>query len=99
MIDVDEIPKIIDFVDHIFEREIALYEEYRMQFPNIYKDRCADYFTRPPKKRSYNSNAYRTQPTQPTSTATQNIPLYAVGGKKGLRQGTGLITKQTTTAS
>ena len=50
VLDVEDIPKIIEFVDHIFEREVALYEEYRTQFPNIYKDRCADYFTRPPKK-------------------------------------------------
>ena len=93
VLDVEDIPKIIEFVDHIFEREVALYEEYKTQFPNIYKDRCADYFTRPPKKRSYNANAYRTQPTQPSSLATQSVPLYAVGGKKGPKQGTGLMAK------
>jgi len=63
MLEVEEIPKIVEFVDHIFDREVALYDEYKNQFPNVYKDRCKEYFVRPPKKRKYSSNAYRTQPT------------------------------------
>ena len=45
---VSEIPKIITFCDHVMQRQIQLYAEYHAQFPNIYKERVAEYF-RPPK--------------------------------------------------
>ena len=54
-LEVDKVPSVIDFADHIFERQVALYEEYKDQFSNLYKDRCAEYFVRAPKKRSYNT--------------------------------------------
>ena len=39
-----DVPKIIDFCSTIFERQLALYEEYSHQFKNIYRPRVDDYF-------------------------------------------------------
>jgi len=44
---VDEIPKIMTFCEHVMTRQIALFEEYRETFPNIYKERVAEYIKAP----------------------------------------------------
>ena len=50
-LEVADVPKIIDFCDMLFERQITLHEEYRDQFKNIYRERVREYFIRaPPKK-------------------------------------------------
>ena len=38
-----EVNKIILFTETLIERQVKLYEEYKDQFPNIYKERVADY--------------------------------------------------------
>lgn len=47
---MEEVAKVVDFCDMLFERQIGLYEEYANQFKNIYRDRVAEYFTRAPKR-------------------------------------------------
>jgi hypothetical protein len=44
---VSEVPKIIAFCDHVMQRQVSLYEEYKTNFPNIYKERVAEYFKLP----------------------------------------------------
>jgi hypothetical protein len=44
---VGEVPKIIAFCDHILQRQVSLFEEYKTQFPNIFKERVAEYFKLP----------------------------------------------------
>ncbi len=47
---VPEVPKIIDFCAMLFERQVALYEEYKHQFSNIYRSRVSEYFFNAPKR-------------------------------------------------
>ena len=49
-LEVPEVPKIVDFCDVLFERQISLHEEYKDQFKNIYRDRVRSYFVRAPKR-------------------------------------------------
>ena len=49
-LEVPDIPKIIDFCDMLFDRQISLYEEYRSQFKNVYRERVAEYFKPAPKR-------------------------------------------------
>lgn len=49
ILNVSEVAKILAFCDHVMQRQISLYEEYKTQFPNIFKDRVADYFKLPNK--------------------------------------------------
>jgi hypothetical protein len=43
LLNVEEIPKIMAFCEHVMGRQIALFEEYKETFPNIYKDRVKQY--------------------------------------------------------
>jgi len=39
------------------QRQVSLYEEYKQQFPNIYKDRVAEYLKMP--KQNYDDDNQR----------------------------------------
>jgi hypothetical protein len=39
-----DVPRVQLFSSHILDRQLALYREYRQNFPNIYKERVAEYF-------------------------------------------------------
>jgi hypothetical protein len=41
------VPMIQKFSQYVFERQLTSYKQYKETFPNVYKDRCADYFTLP----------------------------------------------------
>lgn len=43
---VEDVGKIILFSDHILIRQLDLYKEYSTRFPNIYKERVAEYFVK-----------------------------------------------------
>lgn len=47
---VPDVPKILEFSEMLFERQVALYEEYKSQFANIYRPRVAEYFVIAPKR-------------------------------------------------
>lgn len=50
-----EISKIMEFCEHVFSRQITLFEEYKGTFPNVYKERTHEYFMQvhpaPPRDR------------------------------------------------
>ena len=46
---IQNLSKIVDFCDVLFDRQIALYDEYKTQFKNIYRSRVIDYFKRSAK--------------------------------------------------
>lgn len=50
ILEVQEIPKIISFSEHLMTRSVALYEEYNLQFLNVYKERVAQYLRLAPAK-------------------------------------------------
>ena len=48
LLKMTEVHKIIQFSESVMERQIKLFEEYKDNFPNIYKERVAEYF-KPPR--------------------------------------------------
>lgn len=49
-LELEDVPKIIQFCDHVFARMLQLFAEYKGQFANIYKERCYEYFVSAPPK-------------------------------------------------
>ena len=49
-LEVPDVPKIIDFCTILFDRQVALFEEYKNQFKNIYRERVSEYFKNAPKR-------------------------------------------------
>mmetsp|Transcript_31934 Transcript_31934/g.42281 ORF Transcript_31934/g.42281 Transcript_31934/m.42281 type:complete len:126 (-) Transcript_31934:695-1072(-) len=49
-LEVADVPKIVDFCEMLFDRQISLHEEYRDQFKNIYRERVREYFKKAPKR-------------------------------------------------
>jgi len=47
VLNVPEVDKIRLFCDHVFSRQLALFDDFKDQFTNIYKERCFEYFTHP----------------------------------------------------
>ena len=65
-LEVADVPKIMDFCDMLFERQITLHEEYRDQFRNIYRERVREYFVgAPAKKQRMVEQQSRTQESPP----------------------------------
>ena len=50
VLNLNDLPSVVCFCETLFERQIALYEEYKNQFRNIYKERVSEYFKRAPKR-------------------------------------------------
>lgn len=48
---MEDVPKIEQFCEHVFSRQLQLFIEYKNQFCNIYKERCYDYFVEAPAKK------------------------------------------------
>ena len=44
MLKVLELPKVMLFCEHVMSRQLSLYKEYKTTFPNIYRERVAEYF-------------------------------------------------------
>ena len=53
----------MSFSEHVMTRQVALYEEYKEQFPNIYRSRVADYL-RPPRNVKKGRTAKTTESPQ-----------------------------------
>jgi hypothetical protein len=43
VLQMHEVPKVQLFSEHILDRQLALYKEYKTSFPNIYKERVNEY--------------------------------------------------------
>ena len=55
-LNVPDLPTVLEFCERLLERQINLYEEYKLQFVNIYRTRVRDYFKNaPPKQTKVNS--------------------------------------------
>lgn len=72
-LEVEDVPKIEQFCDHVFARMLQLFGEYKAQFGNIYKERCYEYFLPAPARSEPLSktqhSSVRTQPTLPKYAA------------------------------
>lgn len=62
-LEMEDVPKIELFCEHVFTRMLQLYGEYKSQFGNIYKDRCHEYFVAAPPR------------THEKLSRTQNSPV------------------------
>ena len=79
-LNVSDVGSIVNFCEQLFDRQIALYEEYKDQFKNIYKDRVAEYFKRAPK-RVVNVRGEGNSRTQESPHRLQTglaVPAYAM---------------------
>jgi hypothetical protein len=77
-LEVPEVPKIIDFCEMLFDRQVALYEEYKNQFSNIYRPRVSEYFKDAPKRSIImrGEGNSRTQES-PSRVEHNSVPIYA----------------------
>ena len=84
-LEVEEPERITVFSDVLFARQVSLYEEYKDQFKNIYRDRVAEYFKHAPK-RVVNIRGELQSRTQESPSRKQHgsVPLYA---RKDAHQG------------
>ena len=71
-LELEDVPKVLQFCDHVFARMLQLFAEYKGQFANIYKERCFEYFVAAPP---------RTEPCSKTQNSPvrshQQLPKYA----------------------
>ena len=79
-LNVSDVGSIVNFCEQLFDRQIALYEEYKDQFKNIYKDRVAEYFKRAPKRvvNVRGEGNSRTQESPPRLQTGLAMPVYAM---------------------
>ena len=77
-LEIPEVPKIIDFCEMLFDRQVALYEEYKNQFSNIYRARVSEYFINAPKRSIVMRGEGNSRTQESPSRVQQNfVPIYA----------------------
>ena len=76
---VPDVLKMMDFCEMLFERQIGLYEEYKVQYTHVYRERVSEYFKKAPKKvvNMHGESYSRTQESPSRIQHVVALPLYA----------------------